>query len=286
MSGSGCGWPAPAKINLFLHVTGRRVDGYHLLQSAFQFVDWCDELHFNVNASGEIGLTRPLPGVPQAQDLCVRAAQALRAHAPSRVGVEITVDKRLPMGGGIGGGSSDAATTLVALNHLWGVGLDPDQLAAIGLSLGADVPVFVRGVAAFAEGVGEQLTPVLPPEPWYLLLVPGCAVPTAEIFAAPDLTRHCAPIKIADFLAGQGANVCEPVVRNRYPEVGEALDWLARHAEPRMSGTGATVYAAFASREAAESVARQAPARWQAVPAVGLNRSPLVERLRRAQTAG
>ena len=272
-------WPAPAKLNLFLHITGRREDGYHQLQSVFQFLDYGDELTFKLRSDAEVLRTSDLPGVPSAQDLVVRAAKLLFQQASYSQGVEIAVEKRLPMGGGLGGGSSNAATTLVALNELCELGLSIDELAALGLQLGADVPVFVRGVAAWAEGVGEQLTVLegkqAPPEPWYLVIEPGCSVATEVVFNAPDLTRDCHPITISHFLAGQGINVCEAVVKKRFPPVANALDFLLKYAPARMSGTGACVFAAFEDRTAAQEVLKLLPQGWRGFVAKGMNRSPL-----------
>lgn len=272
-------WPAPAKLNLFLHVTGRRPDGYHTLQTVFQFLDIADGIGLRVEPGGGVRLATPLPGVPAERDLTVRAARLLQAEAGTGLGATITVDKRLPLGGGLGGGSSDAATVLVVLNRLWGIGFSIDRLAELGLRLGADVPVFVRGQAAWAEGVGERLTPVTLPEPWYLVVVPDVTVSTAEIFSAPELTRQTPPITIADFLSGAGGNDCEPVVRRRHPEVGRALDWLNRFAPARLTGTGACVFAPFADRDIAQQALAQLPAGWRALIARGRNRSPLHEAL-------
>lgn len=272
-------WPAPAKLNLFLHVVGRREDGYHLLQTVFQFLDHGDALRFALRADGRVRRVNPLPGVEAAADLTVRAARLLKAETGCRGGVDIWVDKRLPMGGGLGGGSSDAATTLVALNRLWGLGLEPAALEALGLRLGADVPVFVRGQAAWAEGVGERLTPVALPEPWYLVVKPPVEVPTGPVFQAPELTRDCPPITISDFLSGRAGNVCEPVVRARYPQVGQVLDWLNRHASARLTGTGSCVFAAFADPAPARALLETLPAGATGFVARGLNRSPLLDRL-------
>jgi 4-diphosphocytidyl-2-C-methyl-D-erythritol kinase len=273
-------WPAPAKINLFLHIIGRRADGYHLLQTVFQFLDYGDELDFELTGDGSLQRQGFLPGVAPEQDLILRAARALRQASGTQFGAVITLRKQLPMGGGLGGGSSDAATTLVALNHLWRTGLSLDQLAEIGLRLGADVPVFVRGQAAWAEGVGERITP-LPdlPIPWYLVVVPACQVSTADIFSAPELTRDAQALKIPAFLRGQGGNVCEPVVRSRYPEVAQAIDWLSQYAPTRMSGTGACIFAAFDTEAQAQAIARQIPTAWRGFVAKGLNESPLHRRL-------
>ena len=268
-------WPAPAKINLFLHITGRRTDGYHLLQTVFQFIDFCDYLYFSTNLSGEITRDSELAGVPADSDLVVRAARLLRQHCPGPEGVAIRVDKRLPMGGGIGGGSSDAATTLIALNKLWGCGLDVDQLASLGLALGADVPVFVRGHAAWAEGVGEQLTPVSPAEPWYVLIIPPVSINTGEIFSDRELTRDKEILRIRDFPGALTENVCQPVVEQRYPEVARVIHWLAQHGKARMTGTGACVFAPFESESEARAVAGQVPQGWRVVVAKGMNTTHL-----------
>ena len=277
--GAAAPWPAPAKLNLFLHITGRRADDFHLLQTVFQFLDYADVLHFTVRTDGAVRRLSELPGVAAEGDLVVRAARLLQTETGCRLGADIRLEKRLPMGGGLGGGSSDAATTLVALNALWQLRLPVERLAALGLTLGADVPVFVRGQAAWAEGVGERLEPVDLPEPWYLVLVPPVGVSTAAVFGAPELTRDCPPITIRDFLAGIGRNVCEPVVRARFPAVAAALDWLAHFAPARMTGTGCCVFAAFAVESAAREVAAQLPAGWHGFVARGCNRSPLLERL-------
>jgi 4-diphosphocytidyl-2-C-methyl-D-erythritol kinase len=269
-------WPAPAKLNLFLHVTGRRPDGYHELQTLFQLLDHGDALRFAPRTDGRIVRRNPLPGVSEQDDLCVRAAHLLRAETGCRDGVEITLDKRLPLGGGLGGGSSDAATVLVALNALWGTGLATAELAGLGARLGADVAVFVHGHTAWGEGIGERLTPLELGERWYLVLVPSCHVATAEIFKAPELTRDSAPITMPDFLAGRGRNDCEPVVTARHPEVAEALRLLG--GEGRMSGTGACVFAAFEDRQAAHDAW---PAGWNGFVARGVDRSPLLDRLAR-----
>jgi 4-diphosphocytidyl-2-C-methyl-D-erythritol kinase len=273
-------WPAPAKLNLFLHVTGQRADGYHELQTAFQFLDVGDVLWFEVTSGGGVELECGLPGIPAGQNLIIRAARFLADHTGCRQGARIGVDKRLPVGAGLGGGSSDAATTLVALNALWGLGLGVDELAELGLQLGADVPVFVHGAAAWAEGVGEKLTP-LPrlAEPWYLVVHPAVSVSTAEIFSDSQLTRNAHPIKIPAFLAGAGVNCLEPVVVRRYPEVGKALNWLSKNRPARMTGSGACVFAPCKDRHQAESILKQLPVPWTGFVARGCNRSPLLERL-------
>ncbi|HSO79279.1 MAG TPA: 4-(cytidine 5'-diphospho)-2-C-methyl-D-erythritol kinase [Chromatiaceae bacterium] len=272
-------WPAPAKLNLTLRVLGRREDGYHRLQTLFQFIDYCDWLAFTPRADGQIRLLTEIPGVAAASHLSVRAARQLQAATDCTLGVDLSLDKRLPLGGGLGGGSSDAATTLVALNRIWGTGLSEDELAALGLALGADVPVFVRGRAAWGEGVGEHLTPVEVPEPWYLVMAPACVVSTADVFADPELTRNSPSIKIADFLAGDDRNDCQDLVRLRYPAVADALDWLGTFSRGRLTGTGACVFAAFGSADEAQAVLHQAPAGLRGYVAKGLNRSPLLHRL-------
>jgi len=277
-------WPAPGKLNLFLHVVGRRPDGYHLLQTVFQFIDLCDELRFWARPPGVIERLSDLPGVPAEDDLCVRAARRLAARCATGQGVAIEVAKRLPMQGGVGGGSSDAATVLVALNDLWGLHLSDDELAALGLSLGADVPVFVHGRAAWAEGVGEQLTPLEPPEPVYLLVRPDATVSTAEVFKAPELTRDSPAITIRGFLQTGGRNDCEPVVRRRFPAVAEALDWLDGFAPARLTGTGSCVYAAMRDEAQAREALEKLPRRWTGYVVRGLNRSPLVARRRLEQS--
>ncbi|MCO6412592.1 MAG: 4-(cytidine 5'-diphospho)-2-C-methyl-D-erythritol kinase [Thiogranum sp.] len=273
-------WPAPAKLNLFLHITGRRADGYHELQTAFQFLDYGDCLEFEITGDGVIELSGGLPDVAPEQDLIVRAARRLAATTGCSRGARIRLDKRIPAGGGLGGGSSDAATTLVALNALWELGLGVDELAQLGLGLGADVPVFVRGFAAWAEGVGEKLTPLSGlDEPWYLVLCPAVSVSTAVVFSDPQLTRNAPRLKIRAFLSGAGSNCLQPVVVRRYPQVGEALAWLSRHRDARMTGSGACVFAAFAEREQAESVLHELPAPWTGFVARGCNRSPLIRKL-------
>jgi 4-diphosphocytidyl-2-C-methyl-D-erythritol kinase len=274
-------WPAPGKLNLFLHITGRRPDGYHTLQTVFQFLDFCDWLEFDPRADGEVHRHGGLEGVAEHDDLTVRAARLLQRVGDTGQGVDISLDKRLPAGGGVGGGSSDAATTLLVLNRLWGLGLSIDRLAGLGLQLGADVPVFVRGHAAWAEGVGEQIQPVDLPEPWFLVVHPGVHVSTAEVFNAPELTRNHAPITIRALLAGGGENDCEPVVRRRYPEIGRALAWLSRFGEARMTGSGACVFCAFDDQETAQAALRQLPdPAWSGFVARGRNDSPLHEMLR------
>lgn len=269
-------WPAPAKLNLFLHITGQRADGYHLLQTVFQFLDFGDQLEFNPSQDGQIRLSATLPGVAEADDLTIRAAKLLRDSVKQpQLGVTITTHKKLPMGGGLGGGSSDAATTLVALNHLWSLNLSLEQLAQIGLELGADVPIFVHGHAAWAEGVGEVIEPIKLTEPWFLVIIPAVNVSTKEIFCSAELTRDHQPIKIPGFLTGKVGNDCQSVVCKHYPQVKEALDWLAKYSESRMTGTGACVFAPFESQAQAQAVFNKLPDTWQGFVAKGANRSPL-----------
>ena len=276
-------WPAPAKLNLFLHVTGQRADGYHDLQTLFQIIDLCDELAFEIDRSGVIARVDdaasapgPLAAIPSAEDLCVRAATLLRAKAGDpALGVRIRLRKRIPLGGGLGGGSSDAATTLLVLNRLWACGLSVTQLAELGLTLGADVPVFVQGESGLGEGVGERLTALALPERWFLVLHPGVSVPTRDIFQASELTRNSPILTIPALLASGGRNDCEPVVRKRYPQVAEALDWLGRFAPSRLTGTGSCLFASFDSAAAAERVAARVPDVWRVWVARGLSHSPL-----------
>jgi 4-diphosphocytidyl-2-C-methyl-D-erythritol kinase len=267
--------PAPAKLNLFLHITGRRADGYHLLQTLFQFLDHGDTLHFTPREDGQIRLLTELPGVAAEDNLILRAARRLQQVSGTRLGADIVLDKRLPMGGGIGGGSSDAATTLVGLDHLWQTDLGEDRLAALGLELGADVPVFVRGRAAWAEGVGEQLTPVEVDEPWYLVVVPPCHVSTAEIFSDERLTRDTTPITLAAFREHGGRNDCLPVVTARYPEIRNTLILLNKFCEAKMTGTGSCLFGAFPNEREADKVRARLPATLKAFVARGCNTSPL-----------
>lgn len=268
-------WPAPAKINLFLHITGQRDDGYHLLQTAFQFLDYGDVLQFGVHDNPSISLSTAIDGVDDEDNLIIRAARALQASANIQQGVNITIEKRLPIGGGLGGGSSNAATTLLALNQLWQCHLSKTELAQLGLTLGADVPIFLHGEAAWAEGVGEQLSPISPPEPWYAVIAPDCHVSTAEVFSSQELTRDCEPITISRFLSGEGRNICEDVVTKLYPQVSEALSWLGQYGKARMTGTGACIFASFDSRAQAQQVITAMPAHWQGFVAKGCNCSPL-----------
>jgi 4-diphosphocytidyl-2-C-methyl-D-erythritol kinase len=280
MTAAQTGWPAPAKLNLFLHVTGRRADGYHELQTLFQLIDLCDTVTISVREDGQI--ERPLgsPGVPVEADLTVRAARALQSATGTRLGVSLKVHKRIPLGAGLGGGSSDAATTLLALNELWSCGLSMSELASLARPLGADVPVFVQGSSAWAEGVGERLTPVALPAKWYVLVYPGVAVSTREVFQSPELTRNSPLITIRAFFESGGRNDCEPVVRSRAPQVAQALEWLTRLAPARLTGTGSCVFAACGSASDAERLAARVPDRWVSFVARGLNTSPVHELLK------
>lgn len=270
-------WPAPAKLNLFLHIVGRRADGYHLLQTVFQFVDLCDTLHLTPRADGRLRLLTPLPGVLPQQDLCVRAARALQVHSGCRQGVDIALTKRIPMGGGLGGGSSDAATVLLALNRLWGLHLPREELAGIGLALGADVPVFIGGRAAWAEGVGELLTPLELDQPWYLIVDCGAAVATAAVFGDPKLTRNTPPITISRFREQATGNDCLAVVRRLYPAVDAAYRWLSDHGRARLSGTGGCLFVRFEDRSRAARVHAALPGAWRGWVVRGLNRHPLLD---------
>ncbi len=270
---------APAKLNLMLHITGRRGDGYHLLETVFQFIDLCDWLEFEVTDDGNIVRRQTNSPVATSDDILLRTARLLQSRYDVSRGVSIGIEKQIPIGGGLGGGSSDAATCLLALNRIWELGLGLDQLARIGLELGADVPVFVGGKAAWASGIGEQLQPVELELPIYLVIDPGIEVSTAQIFAAEELTRNCDPLTIRAFLSGSGGNVCEPVVRNLYPQVGAALDWLSQYGDAKMSGTGACVFAAFDSLERAEEVKSRIPENWTTFVARAMNRNPVHQQL-------
>ena len=271
------GWPAPAKINLFLKVTGRRADGYHTLQTVFQFLDYGDELYFKIREDGAIVRLGETEGIGASEDLCLSAANSLQAKTQCPLGVEITLRKNIPVGGGLGGGSSDAATTLIALNHLWQTHLVRDDLAELGLQLGADVPVFIRGRAAWAEGVGERLTPMDPEENYYVVITPRVFVSTATVFANHKLTAVDHSIKIRDFYSQSLGNELEPTVTALYPEVQEALGWLRQFGEAQMTGTGASVFLAVMNRKAGEEILAQCPPSYRGFVASGLNRHPLIE---------
>ena len=285
--------PAPAKLNLFLHVTGRRADGYHLLQTVFQLVDHGDTLHFDLRDDEAIRRVTELEGVPEQQDLIIRAARLLEAEVLRRTGalprgVDIRIDKILPMGGGLGGGSSDAATTLMALNHLWQAGLSKEELMALGLPLGADIPFFIFGETAFAEGVGEALQPVRAPECWYVVIEPGVSVPTAAIFCSERLTRDTPPVIITDFsshlenqtdLTGYGRNDLQQVATSLFPPVAEAITWLSAHGDARMTGSGACVFCAVSGEVEADAVLSKVPAKWKSWKAQALNKHPIAAML-------
>ncbi|MBT2968480.1 MAG: 4-(cytidine 5'-diphospho)-2-C-methyl-D-erythritol kinase [gamma proteobacterium symbiont of Ctena orbiculata] len=279
LSDENLAFPAPAKLNLMLRIIGRRSDGYHQLQTVFQFLDIHDQLRFKLRNDGRIVLHDNLSDLAQTDNLCYRAAQELQRLSGSRLGVEIRLQKQLPMGAGLGGGSSDAATTLMVLNQLWELSLSAPELMKIALGLGADVPIFIHGHAAWAEGIGEELTDIEIPENWYLLLQPACHVSTADIFSHPDLTRNSPRITIRAFLQGNCHNDCLPVVRRRHPDVAQALDWLNQYADARLTGTGACVFAAFADRQSAHDLLAKKPASLDGFVARGINRSPLKELL-------
>lgn len=277
--------PAPAKLNLFLHVTGRRADGYHLLQTVFQLIDRCDVLHFDVRDDGAIRRSTDIAGIPAESDLIVRAARLLQSAAAARSGrkipgADIAIDKRLPLGGGLGGGSSDAATTLMALNHLWQTGFTRRELMALGLQLGADVPAFVFAQTAFAEGVGEVLQPVTTPDGWFLVIEPGVAVPTSAIFGAMELTRDTKPVKITDFSGapiGFGKNDLQVVAAKLFSPVADAIDWLSAYGEARMTGSGACVFCMFEQEHQADAALQQVPAAWKAWKARAIAQHPLAD---------
>ncbi len=277
-------WPAPAKLNLFLHILGRRPDGYHELQTCFQFVDLCDEITIEVRSDGVIRRTVDIADCPPRRIFASARPGRCRRPAARPLGADIGLAKKIPVGGGLGGGSSDAATCLLALNHLWGVDWPREKLAALGLKLGADVPVFVHGRVAWAEGVGERLTPLYPPlappEANYLILKPNVLVSTAAVFQDPELTRNSAPITIHGFLASGGRNDCLGVVRRRYPEVAHALDWLSLFGSARLTGTGACVFLACETKDLAQEILRKVPPEFEGFLARGLNDSPLLEGLR------
>lgn len=272
-------WPAPAKLNLMLRITGQRSDGYHLLQTVFQFIDLCDWIVFHPADDGQISLQKPIPGVREADDLTIRAAKLLKSETGCEQGVCIEVKKNLPMGGGLGGGSSDAATTLVVLNALWGLRLSTERLMELGLTLGADVPVFVYGYSSWAEGVGEKLERIDIPEQWFVVIKPDCHVNTREIFLSKNLTRNSKSITIDDFIAGQHQNDCLGVVRESYQSVEDALVSLSEFSEARLTGTGACVFAQFDSEVAATDAYRSLQKKWQVYLVKGLNESPLFLKL-------
>ncbi len=268
-------WPSPAKLNLFLYITGQRPNGYHDLQTLFQFVDYGDSLSFTVRDDSAIVLTTPTDGVADDENLVIRAARLLQSHAGVSLGAEISLQKRIPMGGGLGGGSSNAATVLIALNTLWNCGYSDTELAQLGIRLGADVPVFVTGHAAFAEGIGEILHPVEPPEKWFLIAHPGVSIPTPVIFGDPELTRNTPKRTVNVLLNTPYANDCEPIARKRFYEVEQLLSWLLEYAPSRLTGTGACVFAEFDTESAARHVLDKAPSWMRGFVAKGVNISPL-----------
>ena len=271
--------PSPAKLNLFLHITGRRYNGYHELQTIFQLLDYGDNLTFNSNSSGKITISPQIEGVAAENNLIVRAAKLLQAKTGCTSGCNIVLEKKIPMGAGLGGGSSNAATALVGLNHLWQCGLEPDALAQLGAALGADVPVFVHGNSAFAEGIGELLTPLDIAEQWYLVITPDVHISTAEIFSNPQLTRNSPPIKIRALSGEQYRNDCQAVVEQLYPAVKQALEWIKDYNQPLMTGTGASVFCSFDSQTEAQRAKDLVPKHWNAFIARGVNRSSLHQRL-------
>ena len=278
-------WPSPAKLNLFLYINGRTENGYHELQTLFQFVDHGDELTIQANDSGEITISPEIEGVPLKDNMIWKAATALQRFANCSYGAHIDLHKILPMGGGIGGGSSNAATALVALNYLWQTNLSDDELAEIGLALGADVPVFVRGFSAFAEGVGEKLSPAHPDEKWYLVVRPNVSIATSDIFRHPDLTRNTPKRDLETLLNTPSVNDCEKIVRMLYPEVDKQLSWLLQYAPSRLTGTGSCVFAEFSSKSEAETILAQLSDKVSAFVAQGRNISPLKETLAEYQSA-
>ncbi len=273
-------WPAPAKLNLMLRIIGRREDGYHLLQTVFQFIDLCDWITFHPSADGEVSLKNLIEGVAEEDDLTVRAARLLKAESGCTKGVCIEVEKNLPMGAGLGGGSSDAATTLMVLNRLWNINFSDEKLMQLGLKLGADVPAFIYGVASWGEGIGEKLTPISIPEQWVVLIKPDCHVDTREIFSAKELTRDSKSIKMSEFLAGQQKNDCLAVVSQLYQPIKIALRELSKYSNARLTGTGSCVFAQFDSKELAESACFALKDDFKVYLVKGLNQSPLLIKLK------
>ena len=271
--------PSPAKLNLFLHITGQRPNGYHDLQTVFQLIDYCDTLTFALRQDPEINLITQLIHTPAKQNLIYRAATALAEHTGCRLGCDITLNKRLPIGGGVGGGSSNAATTLLALNKLWQLHLPSSELAHIGASLGADIPVFVHGHSAWAEGIGDILTPIILPQRWYVMITPKCAVNTGTLFQDSDLCRNSTALTPTHYQPGDGHNDFEPLIIRQYPLIAEALSWLKEHANGRLTGTGACVFATFDNQEKASRIASLAASKWNTMVVRGLNHSPLHAKL-------
>jgi 4-diphosphocytidyl-2-C-methyl-D-erythritol kinase len=274
---------SPAKLNLMLHITGQRVDGYHLLQTVFQFIDLYDHLTFEITQDGLIKRAHSQTTVDEADDIILLAAKLLQSKYSVSLGLRYRIEKHIPIGGGLGGGSSNAATTLMVLNKLWELNLGTSELATIGLELGADVPVFVKGQSAWASGIGEDLMPINLPKPWFVVIYPKIVVSTGEIFASEQLTRNCDPITIRDFLTSGGRNVCEPVACQLYPDIQNAIDWLNQHSIAKMTGTGACIFASFDSLEQAESVISLAPKHWSTFVVKAMNTNPLLEQCRKLQ---
>lgn len=276
-------FPAPAKLNLFLHIVGQRADGYHELETAFQFLDYGDTIDISVTSSTQIELLTPISGVADADNLITKAARALQNHTKTQQGAQIKIDKYLPMGGGLGGGSSDAATVLVALNFLWKTHLPLQELAAIGLTLGADVPVFVHGFSAFATGIGEHLTPIEPPTPYYLVTKPNVSISTQAVFTSEDLVRNTPPLKLDQLDIESCHNDCQKLVIKQYPEVANLLAWLVEYAPSQMTGTGACIFSRFETKEQAESIQKMLPEQISSFVAKGVNQSPLHQRIEKYQ---
>jgi 4-diphosphocytidyl-2-C-methyl-D-erythritol kinase len=270
---------SPAKLNLFLHILGRREDGYHELQTVFQLLDYGDQLDFELRQDQQILLQPSIDGVADHDNLIIRAALDLKERTSSPLGANITLNKCLPIGGGVGGGSSNAATTLIALNFLWKTGLSVEDLCQIGVQLGADVPVFIQGRSAWAEGIGERLQAIDLPEQWYVIIKPDCHVPTGQIFSSEELTRDTAAITVAAFFEQGGHNDCETVVCKDFPEVKTALDWLRNYSTAQLTGTGACVFAAFSSESEALEVQAKVPRHWECFVAKGINHSPALSLL-------
>ncbi len=270
-------FPAPAKLNLFLNILNRRDDGYHNIQTVFQFINFCDELHFSLSDTGEITFHSEQFKISPERNLIVRAATLLKGKTNTPLGAHIHLEKKLPIGGGIGGGSSNAATTLVALNQLWQTGLSQKELITLGAKLGADVSIFIHGEAAYAAGIGNEFSPIALPEPWYLILMPPVSVSSAELYANPQLTRDNQPITISDFLNQGGHNSFEAIARKLYPEISDTLDWLSQFGSAKMSGSGSTVFASFDEKDQAETVLKQIPDRIKGIVAKGCNQSPLYQ---------